>query len=804
MKLKIRDKEFDIQFTRKNILKYGGISFAVLFLLGLLSVFGLYFAVSAGFFGPIPNKEELKNVKHQQASEVYSADGVLLGRYFKENRINVKIEQVPKDLLDALVATEDARFYEHDGVDNQSLLRVFFKSILMGKKSAGGGSTITQQLAKNLFPRKTHGMLTMPVNKLREMQVAKSLEEIYSKKEILEMYLNKVAFGEDVYGIGVASSRYFSKDPKELTLNESATLVGMLKANTAYNPRLYPERSEQRRNVVLGQMAKYGYLTAEKKDSLQAIPLELNYKRLDHHEGLAPYFREHLRKELDKYFEEHPNAEGKNYNPYTDGLKIYTTIDSRLQDIAQVAVEKRTKSLQKLLRQEMRANSKYWKKTLMDIAKESDRYKKLVEEEDDPAVRRKVMTTRVPMEIYDPLLGEVDTLMSPFDSIIHRLSVLQAGFMAMDPRDGRIMAWVGGIDHRHFPYDHVTSQRQVGSTFKPIVYANALRQEMDPCEYISNERRVYEDYKDWSPRNSGGKYDGFYTMKGGLANSVNTITAEVIMKGGVERTVNLAKEMGITADLPPDPSIGLGTASISLYEMLGAYTVFAHEGEYHKPIFVTKITDAKGNIIYEEKGYSKQVLPEEEADMITEMLRCVVDSGTARRLRYTYKFKDDIAGKTGTTQYNKDGWFIGYTPRLLAGAWVGADDSRVHFKSTRYGQGANTALPIWAYFFHEAKKQKEISLTGYFPEPTLDCPLYVDTIPSENLFERLNINIPPLFKRNESSGDGPDYRRYPKKKYQIKKQPQKRKSNPIFKPRRKKPKQYKKKKKDWRNFGRRG
>ncbi|WKN43535.1 penicillin-binding protein 1A [Tunicatimonas pelagia] len=697
-----------------------------LFLLGLvgvLSACGLLYAVYSGWFGELPNYAELKDIRNHTASEVYSFDGKLLGRYYIENRTVTTIDKVPPSLLQALVATEDARFYEHKGIDYRSLVRVVLKSVLLQNESSGGGSTLTQQLAKNLFPRQHHGLLTMPVNKIREAITAHRIENLYAKDEILMLYLNTVPFGGNVYGIEAASRRFFNRSATNLKVEESAVLVGMLKATTAYSPRLYPERAQQRRNVVLSQMNKYEYLNTSSKDSLQALPLEIDYNFITHNTGLAPYFREKLRHEVQQWLNEHPKEDGTTYNLYTDGLKVYTTIDARLQRHAENAVKKQMQDLQKTF-------DKHWEgrrpwgedETMIRRAMvSSDRYKRGKHAGKSDEEIHAEFTTPTLMTVFS-WEGETEKTMTPLDSIRYYQLFLNAGFLAMRPENGHIKAWVGGIDHKYFQYDHVTAKRQVGSTFKPVVYAAALESGADPCEYISNERRIYADYKDWSPGNSDGKYNGYYSMQGALTHSVNTVAVDLMMNTGVERVVDLAHRMGVQNDLPEEPAIALGTADLSLYEMLTVYSTFVNRGMTVKPIYVLGIEDQQGNEIvkFNDKPEFKRTLSQQTADLMVQMMKSVVDSGTARRIRYRYGIKNDMIGKTGTTQSHADGWFIGATPKLVAGAWVGGDNRLVRFRNISLGQGANTALPIWANFMKSFTEDATFKKLRYarFPQPS--------------------------------------------------------------------------------------
>ncbi|MEO0897434.1 MAG: transglycosylase domain-containing protein [Bacteroidota bacterium] len=719
------------------------IAFGIL-ILGVALLFAL---VSWGAFGTLPDKEQLSKIKNNVASEVYTADGVLMGKFFLVNRTEVEFEEIPEYLINALVATEDARFFEHKGVDTKSMLRVMFKSILLGDKSAGGGSTISQQFAKNVFPRKTYGPLTMPVNKIKEMIVAKRLEKIYSKNEILSLYLNTVPFGESVFGVDAAAHRYFGKDAKDLKLEEAAVLVGMLKATTYYNPKRHPERSKVRRDVVIAQMANAHYMTAEDADLYMSKELKTNYQNVTRKNGMAPYFRQVLAKELQKYFEENPKADGTAWNLYTDGLKIYTTIESRLQRHAESSVKAHMASLQKTFNKHW-SKRKIWKTSdpaIQKAMKQSSRYKRLKAQGMSEEEILKNFNTKVKMNVWT-WQGNKEMEFSPLDSIMYYKSFLHAGMMAVDPNSGHVKAWVGGINHEHFKYDHVTSNRQVGSTFKPLIYAAAIEQGLvDPCEYIINEKVTYRDYEDWTPGNSDGKYDGYYSMKGGLVNSVNTVSAAIMMKMGVSEAYDFVQRFGFESDIPEQPSLVLGTAELTVKEMVGAYTTFSNRGLRSKPIFISKIEDAKGNLIvkYPQKPESKQIMDPETAKIMAHMLTTVVDSGTARRLRTRYKLTADIGGKTGTTQDQTDGWFMGITNDLVVGVWVGGDEGKVRFRSLSLGQGANTALPIYGNFMKKVHsdfkyrkwKRNKLSKPGASAMNSLDCPMYVLEVPDEGILD---------------------------------------------------------------------
>lgn len=716
------------------------------FVIILISGIALIMLVHMGFFGKIPDEQQLRNIKSFNASEVYSYDRVLLGKYYIENRTNTRYENISPRLIEALIATEDSRFYQHEGIDYRSLARVLVKSILLGNESSGGGSTISQQLAKNLFPRQDYWLLSMPVNKLKEIFTATRIEEIYSKDDILALYLNTVSFGGDVFGIEAASRRFFNKTARDIKAEEAALLVGMLKATTYYSPRLHPERASGRRDVVINQMAKYGYISQFQADSLKSIPMKLNYNYVTHNEGLAPYFREKLRHEVQKWLKDHPKPDGTHYNVYTDGLKIYTTLDARMQAFAEKAVKEHMSELQTTFfkhwssRKPWDGDGNYLKTQL----KRSTRYQQLAAAGKTEEEIRQIFNTPVAMTIYTPK-GKKEKMMSPMDSIAYYRMFLNAGFLAMRPENGHVKAWVGGIDHEYFKYDHVDARRQVGSTFKPIVYAAALEDGADPCDYISNELRSYDAYKGWTPRNADNQYEGYYSMPGALANSVNTITVDLMMKTGVDKVVDLAHKMGVKSEIPEEPAIALGAADLSLSEMLTVYSTFVNRGVRVDPVYLLGIEDQYGNVIVDfskEKTRAKRVLNQQTADIMVHMLKNVADSGTAKRLRYMYGLRNEIAGKTGTTQSQADGWFIGATPKLVAGAWVGGPDRSIRFRSLSLGQGANTALPIWAKFMQQVNREKDFDMVRYarFADPSrrvrskLECDFYKESLEEDRGF----------------------------------------------------------------------
>lgn len=687
----------------------------------------------------IPSKRQLRNIQNQVASEVYSADSVLLGRYYIQDRTEVGYNDIALVAIKALVATEDVRFYEHEGVDYVSLGRVLVKSIFMQDESAGGGSTLTQQLAKNLYPRKRYWMLSMLMNKLREIITAARLEDIYNKQQLVTMYLNTVPFGDNVFGIEAAAQRFYSRSAHDLTPDQAAVLIGMLKATYYYNPRLFPERALKRRNVVLSQMVKYKAMAAAQADTLKKLPIELNYNKITHHQGLAPYFREYLKAELLTWCKNNTREDGTPYNLYTDGLKIYTTLDSRLQQYAEKAVAQQMAEIQQQFFDHW-GKEKPWtgrEEVLEEAIHRSSRYQRLKEKGMEEDEIMETLQKRIPMKLFS-WDGVQEAVVSPIDSIIHHLQYLNAGFLAMEPASGQVKAWVGGIDHDFYQYDHVklTTKRQVGSIFKPIVYAMAVEEGIEPCELVPASQQTYIDKEGdkWTPKNMQNDYQVRYTMRGGLAYSVNTVSVKLIVKAGVEKTMALARNMGIVSEMPDVPSIALGSSSISLMEMTAAYACFANQGVSTFPYYIQTIQDLDGKLYSDFKPHDvgKQVMSKETAQIVTQMLKTVVHEGTASRIRWKYGVYNDLAGKTGTTQANADGWFMAITPKLVMGSWVGADDARIRFRYSKLGQGSNTALPITGYFMKQVNEDphyKAVTDATFPPLPTslqprLDCDLY--------------------------------------------------------------------------------
>jgi penicillin-binding protein 1A len=711
-----------------------------------LSTFAILFAlVFAGAFGPVPGYPELRQIRNHTASELYSEDGVLLGRYYLENRVNAKFEELSPYLSQALIATEDARFFEHRGIDFRAAVRVAFKSILLRDERSGGGSTLSQQLAKNLFPRQSFRFLSTPVNKFREMIVARRLEKIYSKEELLLLYLNTVPFSEQVFGVKVAAQRFFQVSASDIRPEQAAVLIGMLKGTSAYNPLRHPERALERRNVVLRQMAKYDYLREAEADSLCALPMELAYYDNRNAPGTGAYFREHLRLELDELLRDFQHPSGRAYNLYTDGLRIYTTIDSRMQRHAEEAVSRQLLILQQRFTAQLSGAAAYGgEKHLRQAIQNSSRYKKLIEAGYNEKQADSLFKLPVTIRIFDWQNSELEMEMSPLDSVKYYLNLLHAGFLAMDPRSGKVKAWVGGIDHRYFQYDHVRSRRQLGSAFKTILFAAALREGITPCDYFPNELISYPEYEDWTPENSDKQYGGAYSLAGALTRSVNTVAVQVIFETGMEPVIRMAKELGLEREVPALPAIALGAVEASLYELVQAYAAIANGGYRTNPWYIQRIETATGEVLLDfeepELYEDDRVLTKEEAALLTHLLEGVVKRGTAYALKSQYRLPDGLGGKTGTSQNQADGWFVGITERLVVGAWVGAESPKVHWRTLNHGQGSATALPLAGIFLQ--KLQQDAALRPYHWHPfrplseelaeAINCTDFLEELPNFN------------------------------------------------------------------------
>ncbi|MEL7427560.1 MAG: transglycosylase domain-containing protein [Bacteroidota bacterium] len=673
------------------------------FLLGVLFVVTLTTLVWQGVFGELPNYAALQNIENDQASEIYSEDGVLLGKYYIENRTDARLDEISPLVIDALVATEDARFFEHSGIDIRAWGRVLVKSILLRDESSGGGSTLSQQLAKNLFPRQQHWLFAMPINKIKEMLTARRLEQLYTKEELLRLYLNTVPFGDNAFGIKVASFRFFNQTPENIKVEEAATLVGMLKGTTSYNPRRHPEAATRRRNIVLTQMQRAGHLEQSELDSLQALELTLDYQQEGQNEGIATYFRAHLRQEVAKIVADLKKPDGSPYNLYTDGLKIYTTINSRMQRHAEGAVAYQMPFVQQRFYDDWKKRDPWSERSLQRALERTDRYKALKERGKTQAEIDTLFAQPHQMSIFVWGEGAVDTLLSPMDSLKHYMALMNVGLLSAEPQTGLIRAWVGGGDHRFVQYDHVKSRRPVGSTFKPIVYTAALQSGMMPCEYTPNEQKVYEQYENWQPRNSDGEYGGAYSLAGALSNSVNTIAVELALRAGLPNVTQLAEKMGFKNKIPEVPAIALGAVEASLQEMVTVYSTFANRGYRPDRLhYLDRIETADGEVLVSfdrpNTNRFEKVLEPGHADMMLEIMESVVDSGTARRLRTTFGLRGTLMGKTGTTQEQSDGWFVGFNPKMVTGVWVGSDHPGIHYRTLYRGQASRTALPIFGSY----------------------------------------------------------------------------------------------------------
>ena len=692
------------------------------FVIGLGSIFGVFLLASIGFLGKMPSFEELENPDSNLATEIISADGVVIGKYFKENRSQLQYDDLPKGLVQALIATEDERFYQHSGIDARGTLRA-----ITNLGTSGGASTLSQQLAKQLFHHEGSRFIVFRIfQKVKEWIIAIRLERQYTKNEIIAMYCNIYDFGNYAVGVSSAAQTYFSKLPKDLTLDESAMLVGMFKNSALYNPKRNIEGVKNRRNVVLFQLERSKFITKAEKEKLQKLPIKLNFKLQSHREGTATYFREHLRNFLQKWAKENTKADGSEYDIYKDGLKIYTTIDSRMQLNAEKAVEAHMANLQQefFIQSKNNKNAPFvnisteeTNRILKQAMKSSNRWyvMKSLEKSDDEIIKSFYKKTKMTVFSWK---GEKDTIMTPIDSIKYYKSFLQTGMMAMEPQTGDIKAWVGGINYKYFQYDHVgQGARQVGSTFKPFVYATAIDQlNMSPCDTIIDAPFTipvgrHHVTKSWTPKNSDNRYRGMITLKRALANSVNTISAKLMDKVGPEAVVNLAHKLGVKSEIPFQPSIALGAVEITVQDMVAAYSTFANKGVYNKPQFLNRIEDKSGVVVFQSIPESHDVLSKDIAFAVIKLLEGVTEDGSGKRLRttgggsgynrvtgYPYAFTNPIAGKTGTTQNQSDGWFMGMVPNLVTGVWVGCEDRSARFRSITYGQGATAALPIWGYF----------------------------------------------------------------------------------------------------------
>ena len=738
-------------------------------MVGIIGFFVFFLLISDGKLGFMPTFEELENPNNRFASEVYFADGPIMNRYFeKENRKYIEYREIPQSVIDALIATEDVRFYDHSGVDVRGLFRVA-KGLLTANTSAGGGSTISQQLAKMLFPRESDlNVFELAIRKFREWVIAVRLEKSYTKEEILTMYLNKYDFLNLAVGISSAADIYFQVPLDSLKVEQAAMLIGMAKNSSYYNPVRRPELTLNRRNVVLSQMYKYDKITREECDSLKKLPLGLNFKRVDHKEGLATYFREYLRlfmtankpdrkryRDLSQFrldsvawktnplygwCKKNVKVDGSHYDLYSDGLKIYTTLDSRMQKYAEEAVrEHLSQDLQPLFDKEKVKKHRppfsndmtpaEIEEVLDRSIRQSERYRVLSKQGMSFDEIRKTFDQPLEMQVFT-WSGIRDTVMTPLDSIKHYKSFFRSGFMVMQPQTGYIKAYVGGPDYRYFMYDMVSAgKRQVGSTIKPILYTLAMQEGLGPCDKVPNipQTFILPTGEPWSARGGTKRQGEMVTLRWGLANSENNISAWVLKQFTPEAVAQMAHKMGITSFIDPVPSVFLGTAEITVKEMVAAYSIFANKGVYNSPLPVYRIEDKYGNVLQEFRPESREVITENTAYLMCNLLEGVVTGGTGVRLRYKYKLMNPMGGKTGTTQKHADGWFMGVTPDLVGGVWVGAEDRSIHFQNLANGQGASMALPIWAKFLLKAYADPRLKMSDRpFDRPAginkrLDC-----------------------------------------------------------------------------------
>lgn len=767
-----KKKSITKKTTHKPFIKW----FWRLFALGVISIFGIFFLASIGGLGEMPDFRQLENPETNLATQILSADNKVLGKfYFKDNRTPIQYRELPQNMIDALIATEDERYYDHSGIDLKGTVRAV---VFLGKR--GGASTISQQLARQLFVGvRSRNIVQAVVQKIKEWVIAIRLERQYTKEEIIIMYLNIYDFGYNADGIRSAASIFFNKEPKDLEVQESAMLIGMLKNSSLFNPLRRPEMVKNRRNVVLSQMEKNGYLNEAQKDSLQQLPIGIDYHPQSHREGLATYFRAYLQRFMKSWLKENPKPNGEKYDLYLDGLKIYTTLDSKMQRYAEEATKAHMKELQKEF---FRQNQPKYNPTapFLDIEEEdienilnlavrrSERYRKLKQSDKSIEEIKATFNVKTPMTVFS-WEGEIDTLMTPMDSIRYYKHFLQAGMMSMEPQTGHVKAWVGGYNYKHFQFDHVMQgKRQIGSTFKPLVYATAIDQlKLSPCDQLPDaihciEPMKYGNVDAWCPKNSSEKYGGMRTLKNALANSVNTVSAQLMDMVGPVPVVNLARDLGITSAIPKVPSIALGTPALSVYEMVGAYGAFANGGIYVKPTMITRIEDKNGTVLYEAVPETKDVMSAESAYVTIKLLEGVTEHGSGARLRhaglektnpiyrdvvtgYPYEFKNPIAGKTGTTQNQSDGWFMGAVPNLVTGVWVGGEDRSTHFETIAYGQGATMALPIWGMYMKKCYEDPSLFVSSeefVAPESmtiVTDCSTYKSAVDEDDLSNEENL-----------------------------------------------------------------
>ena len=682
----------------------------------------------------MPSLAELENPQSAISSDVYAVDGSLLGRYYVLDRSNSTYNEISPNVINALLATEDNRFYEHAGIDPIATLRVIFR---LGH--AGGGSTISQQLAKNLFPRTSHSFLSLPFMKLKEWVLAVKLERNLTKNEIITMYLNTVPFGDNVYGIRNASMTFYYKAPDKVSIDEAATLIGMLKGNTIFNPRSHPKKAKDRRNVVLEQMYKYNYINQTSLDTLKAKETPLDYHKIDYHDGLAPYFRQVVEQQVKQVCKDIKKPDGTPYDIYKDGLKIWTTIDVRMQRYAEEAVQEHLTEWQKaFIAQPGYKDGSIWSKpAIVNILnasiKSCDRYVQYRNQDASEAKAMLMMKTPIKMRDFAWTKNHYkDTVMSPIDSIKYMKVFLQAGFISMDPFTGEVKAWVGGIDHSFFQFDHVNvnTKRQVGSTIKPLLYSFAIDNGFSPCGEVSTLPVDFPTKQGYNA-DKAAHYDAQVTMKVALAKSINNAALYVLSQVGIAPFVDFVHKCGITSRIDPVPAVALGVSDISLYEMIGAYSMFPAGGMNTQPYFISRIEDKNGTLVKNFAPEQKEIINANTAFKLVKMMRGVVNFGTGARMRFKYNIRNDVAGKTGTTSNQADAWFIGYCPQLISAVWVGCDDREFRFRTEQMGQGAASALPIWAMYMKRVYADKKL---GIDPNKVFKIPKGFDDCDSTDLF----------------------------------------------------------------------
>lgn len=719
-------------------------------------LFLIVFLTSIGLFGSLPTIEDLANPRSNLASEIIASDQETLGKFYIENRSNVRYSELSPKLVDALVSTEDARFYDHSGIDLRALFRVLVRTVIGGDSDSGGGSTITQQLAKNMFPREDLNKVQVIFRKIKEWIIATKLERNYTKEEIIALYLNTVDFGNQAFGVKSAAHTFFDTPTDSLSIQDAATLIGVLKGPSYYNPVRNYERSLTRRNVVMYQMVRYGKLSQEAYDSLKVLPIDLSkFQAESHTAGSGTYFREFLREQMTAWCKKNKKPDGTNYNLYKDGLKIYTTINSRMQSHAEAAVKEHLRSLQKEFFNHwkgMKAAPFYGiteakaKLIIRQGMTRSDRYRRLKADGASEAEIEKVFKTKVKMKIFT-WNGDSTVTMSPWDSVRYHKFFLQTGLMSVEPQTGYVRAWVGGINQKYFQYDHVYSgKRQVGSTFKPFVYAIAMQEGWSPCTQVPNiPICIQTPSGPWCPDNSSKEFEGaMVPLRSALAYSINRVSAYLIKQFGVQPVLKMVRRMGIKSPIDAVPSICLGTADISVYEMVGAMSTFVNKGVYIEPTWITRIEDKNGNVLESFVPQTDEAMNEQTAYLVIELMKGVVEGGTATRLRGRYGLTNPIAGKTGTTQNNSDGWFMGLTPELVTGVWVGCEDRAAHFRSTALGQGANMALPIWGLYMQRVYRDPKIKISrGDFERPAnldveINCAEYKQNATQQNQDENFD------------------------------------------------------------------